>query len=153
MQAWCHCVVGSAWAPPGAKASFSREFLLPILTMTNDPAGWGVDVDKPNKPNKPQQTSEGEATPGTPPVAPLQARSPYRPLSRRKRLEQIVDPPAAVERPPASNRFDASPTTISAALAKNGASPEESLLTWGADRSVRSSGDDDLTVEVDETET
>jgi hypothetical protein len=82
-------------------------------------------------PDKRQQTSEEEVTPEAP-VAPLQARSPYRPLSRRKRQEQIVEPPPAVERPVATDRFDASPTRISAALAKKGASPEESLLIWRA---------------------
>jgi hypothetical protein len=91
--------------------------------------GWGVHVEKQNKP---QQTSEEEAPPAPPP-APLQARSPYRPLSRRKRQEQAVEAPPAVERPVASARFDASPTKISAALAKAGASPEETVLAWTAD--------------------
>lgn len=133
---------GTVRAPLEANAFFSREFLLPILTVTNDPAGWGVDVDKQNKP---QQTSEGEPTPATPPVAPLQARSPYRPLSRRKRQEQVVEPPPAVERPQASSRFDASPTTISAALARSGASPEASVLAWGEVEA-------EVEVQVDETE-
>jgi len=85
-----------------------------------------------DKQNKPQQTSEEEATPEVP-VAQLQARSPYRPLSRRKRQEQVVEPPPAVERPVASSRFDASPTRLSAALIKAGASPDETSLTWSPD--------------------
>jgi hypothetical protein len=106
--------------------------------------GWGVNVDKQNKP---QQTSEGEVTPEAP-AGPLQARSPYRPLSRRKRQEQVVEPPPAVERPNTSLRFDASPTRISAALAKQGASSEESVLVWRAgDATV------EVEIEVEETET
>ena len=84
------------------------------------------------KHNKPQQTSEEQLTPEVP-SAPLQARSPYRPLSRRKRQEQVAGPPAAVERPITTMKFDASPTTISAALAKAGASPAEPVLVWAAD--------------------
>jgi hypothetical protein len=122
--------------------SFSRQFLLPILTVTNEPGRLGVDVDKQNKP---QQTSEEEVTPEAP-VAPLQARSPYRPLSRRKRQEQIVEPPPAVERPSISQRFDASPTRISAALAKAGAPEQEPVLVWSA-------GDVEIEVEVEEPET
>jgi hypothetical protein len=78
-------------------------------------------------------------------VAPLQARSPYRPLSRRKRLEQVVEAPPAVERPVAADRFDASPIRIVAALAKKGAPPEESVLVWRA-------GDGIIEVEVEEPE-
>jgi hypothetical protein len=103
--------------------------------------GLGSHVDKPNKP---QQTSEEEVVPEAP-VAPLQARSPYRPLSRRKRQEQIVEPPPAVERPVATDRFDASPTKISAALAKKGVLPEESVIVWRA-------GDGIIEVEVEEPE-
>ena len=94
-----------------------------------------------DKPNKRQQTSEDEVTPDVP-VAPLHARSPYRPLSRRKRQEQAVQPVPAVERPVAADRFDASPTRISAALAKKGALPEESVLVWRA-------GDGIIEVEVE----
>ncbi|MEW6476052.1 MAG: hypothetical protein AB1679_27665 [Actinomycetota bacterium] len=107
--------------------------------------GWGVGVDNQNKP---QQTSaEDEATPATP-AAPLQARSPYRPLSRRKRQEQVVEPPSAVERPVTSSRFDASPTRISAALAKAGASPEMTVLAWGPDGTATSDHEDDVEVEI-----
>lgn len=106
--------------------------------MTNEAGGWGFDVDKPNKRH---QTSEEEVTPEAP-VAPLQARSPYRPLSRRKRQEQVVEPPPAVERPVATDRFDASPARISAALAKKGVLPEEPVLVWTA-------GDGTLEVEVE----
>ena len=97
-----------------------------------------------DKPNKRHQTSEEEVTPEAP-VAPLQARSPYRPLSRRKRQEQIVEPPPAVERPVATDRFDASPTRISAALAKKGVLPEEPVLVWTA-------GDETLEIEVEAEE-
>ena len=94
-----------------------------------------------DKPNKRQPISEEEVTPEAP-VAPLQARSPYRPLSRRKRQEQMVEPPPAVERPVATDRFGASPTRINAALAKKGALPEESVLVWRA-------GDGIIEVEVE----
>ena len=86
----------------------------------------GSDVDKHNKP---QPTSEEQVTPPAPPPA-LQARSPYRPLSRRRRHEQVVEPPPAVERPSVSMAFDASPTRIGAALAKAGASGEQPVLVW-----------------------
>ncbi|HYH49366.1 MAG TPA: hypothetical protein VEG38_07435 [Acidimicrobiia bacterium] len=86
-----------------------------------------------DKHNKPQQTSEEEVTAPTPAPS-LQARSPYRPLSRRRRQEQVAQPPSAVERPAVSMTFDASPTRISAALAKAGASPEETVLAWKAGR-------------------
>jgi hypothetical protein len=82
-----------------------------------------------DKQNKPQQTSDEEVIPAPPP-APLQARSPYRPLSRRKRHDQVVEPPPAVERPVTTSKFDASPTTISAALAKAGATTAEFVLVW-----------------------
>lgn len=96
------------------------------------------------KQNKPQQTSEEDAPPAPPP-APLQARSPYRPLSRRKRQEQVVEAPPAVERPVSNSRFDASPTRISAALAKAGASPEDTALAWTTG--------DDIDVEIEDPET
>jgi hypothetical protein len=102
--------------------------------------GWGVDVDKQNKP---QQTSEEEVTPDAP-AGPLQARSPYRPLSRRKRQDQVVEPPA-VERPSVSLRFDVSPTRISAVLAKAGTSQDETVLVWRP-------AAPDIDVEVEETE-
>lgn len=73
--------------------------------------------------NKPQKTSDEE---GTPPPA-LLARTPFRPLSRRRRQEQLPEPEPAVERPAASSRFSASPNTIGAALARNGFVP----LVWG----------------------
>ena len=82
-----------------------------------------------DKQNKQQQTSEEEVTPAAPPAV-LQARSPYRPLSRRRRQEQVPETPPAVERPSVSMTFDASPTKLSAALAKAGASREESVLVW-----------------------
>ena len=82
-----------------------------------------------DKHKKLQQTSEEEVT-AAPPAPSLQARSPYRPLSRRRRQEQVVDPPPAVERPSVSTTFDASPTRINAALAKAGALPEQPVLVW-----------------------
>lgn len=109
--------------------------------------GWGVDVDKQNKP---QQTSEGEVTPEAP-AGPLQARSPYRPLSRRKRQEQVVEPLPAVERPSISQRFE--PTRISSALAKAGTSQDEAVLVWRAGGAGAAAGSGpDIKVEVEETE-
>ena len=110
-----------------------------------------------DKQNKPQPTSEGEVTPEAP-AGPLHARSPYRPLSRRKRQEQVVEPPPAVERPNVSLRFDASPTRISAALAKAGTSQDEAILAWRAAvaRATADSGADievEVAVEVDVVET
>jgi len=86
-------------------------------------------VDTPNKP----QTSDEEELPAPPVPAPSPAppaRSPFRPLSRRRRQAQLPEPPAAVERPSTSTVFDASPTTIAAALAKAGAPSDESPLVW-----------------------
>lgn len=93
-----------------------------------------------DKKNKAQQTSEEEVTPVVTP-GPLQARSPYRPLSMRRRQEQVVQPPPAVERPAITVRFDASPTRIGAALAKAGASPAETVLVWsvGAEADIEDS--------------
>ena len=103
----------------------------------------GSDVDKQNKP---QQTSEEVVTPAVP-VGQLQARSPYRPLSRRKRQEQIPGAAPAVQRPITTPKFDASPTTVSAVLAKVEAA-EEPVLVWGPD------GPDtlDVDVKIEETE-
>lgn len=86
-------------------------------------------MDTPNKP----QTSDEEELPAPPVPSPLPAppaRSPFRPLSRRRRQAQLPEPPAAVERPSTSTVFDASPTTIAAALAKAGAPSDESSLAW-----------------------
>jgi hypothetical protein len=94
-----------------------------------------------DKQNKPQQTSEEEVTPAAP-AGQLQARSPYRPLSRRKRQDQIPEAPPAVERPTTTMKFDASPTTVSAALARVGAA-EEPVLAWRPDAT------DELDVEVE----
>ena len=88
-----------------------------------------------DKQNKPHQTSGEEVTPITPaepPPVQLQARSPYRPSSRRKRQELVPDPPPAVERPATTMRFDGSPTTLGAALVKAGAAPDEAVLAWRA---------------------
>jgi hypothetical protein len=107
-----------------------------------------------DKPNKPQQASEEEATAAAPPP-PLPARSPYRPLSSRRRQEQVVEPPPAVERPAIRRRFDASPTTIRAALAKARLAPDEGPLAWKPDGPSletardRDDSDDSVTVEVD----
>jgi hypothetical protein len=102
---------------------------MPMLSMTNSPSSWGEVVDTPNKP----QTSDEEEVPALPVTAPspaLPARSPFRPLSRRRRQAQVHEPPAAVERPGTNTVFDASPTTIAAALAKAGAPSEETSLVW-----------------------
>jgi hypothetical protein len=96
-------------------------------------------VDTPNKP----QTSDEEAV--QPAAAPsLQARSPYRPLSRRRRQNQPVEPESQVERPVTTMKFDASPATLAAALAKAGASPDEvTALTWGPGTKGQTEDDED----------
>jgi hypothetical protein len=104
-------------------------------------------VDTPKKP----QVSEDEEAPAPPvpdPSPPLQARSPFRPLSRRRRQAQPAESPSAVERPSTSLVFDASPTTVAAALAKAGMSPAEPSLAWRAGQDP----DPDVTVEVDAPE-
>jgi len=86
--------------------------------------------------SKKQQTSDEEEAPAPPAPAPspsLQARSPFRPLSRRRRQAQPPEPAAVVERPGTSLLFDASPTTVAAALAKAGAAPEDATLAWTAE--------------------
>ena len=98
-------------------------------------------------PKKPQASEEDEAPaqPAPPPAPSLQTRNPFRPLSRRRRQVQIPEPPAAVERPSTSLVFDASPTTLAAALAKAGASPAEASLAWRGSQD----SDPDLAVEVE----
>ena len=83
-------------------------------------------------PNKPPRSDEQEVpdTPVPPPPPAGPTRSPFRPLSRRRRQVKVAGQAAAVERPSASLLFDASPTTIAAALAKAGASPDEQSLAW-----------------------
>jgi hypothetical protein len=84
-------------------------------------------VDKPNKPQAPDE----EAATAAAAVPSLQARSPYRPLSRRRRQEQGVEGESQVERPTTTTKFDASPTTVAAALAKAGSSPEDGTsFSW-----------------------
>ena len=100
-------------------------------------------MDTPKKP----QTSDEEEVPAPPVPAPspsLQARSPFRPLSLRRRQAQVAEPPPAVERPSTSLVFDASPTTVSAALSKAGTSPDEPSLEW------RASQDSDVDLEDEE---
>lgn len=100
-------------------------------------------MDTPKKP----QTSDEEEVSAPPVPAPspsLQARSPFRPLSLRRRQAEVPEPPSAVERPSTSLVFDASPTTVAAALAKAGASPDEPSLAW------RAGEDSDVDVETDE---
>lgn len=84
--------------------------------------------------NKPQ-TSDEE---GSPP--PLVARSPYRPLSLRRRQAMPAAPQPAVKRPKADTVFTVSPNTVAAALAKRGA-PNETALVWG--RSADGDGAED----------
>ncbi len=100
-------------------------------------------MDNPKKP----QTSEDETAPAPAPPAPsLKARSPFRPLSSRRRQFQIPEPVSVVERPDTSLVFDASPTTIAAALAKAGASPADPVrLAWGGD-----DAEDDGTRSIDD---
>ena len=99
-------------------------------------------------PNKPQASEEDEAPPVPAPSPSLQARSPFRPLSRRLRQAQLAEPPAAVERPSTGLVFDASPTTVAAALAKAGGSPAESALAWRRGQD----SDPEVAVEVDAEE-
>lgn len=112
-------------------------------------------MDTPNKP----QTSGEEEVPAPPAPAPsptLPARSPFRPLSRRRRQAQVPEPPAAVERPSTNLVFEASPTTIAAALAKAGAASEESSLAWRpgddprVDAEVDAEVDGYVGIEIDE---
>ena len=119
---------------------------MPMLSVTNSPSSWG-EVVEPNKP----QTSDEEEVPAPPVTAPspaLPARNPFRPLSRRRRQAQLPEAPAAVERPSTNMVFDASPTTVAAALAKAGAPSDESSLAWrpGDDSAV----DIDVEIEIDE---
>ena len=96
-------------------------------------------------PKKPQISDEQEvAAPPVPAPSPsLPARNPFRPMSLRRRQGQVAEPPAAVERPSTSLVFEASPTTVAAALAKAGASHDEASLAW------RSSQDSDADADVD----
>ena len=97
-------------------------------------------------PKKPQISDEEEvsAPPVPAPSPSLPARNPFRPQSLRRRQAQVADPPPGVERPSTSLVFDASPTTVAAALAKAGASPDEASLAW------RSSQDSEVAVELEE---
>ena len=86
-------------------------------------------MDTPKK----RHTSDEQEVPAPPGPAPspaLPVRSPFRPLSLRRRQAQLPEPPAAVERPSTNLVFDASPTTIAAALAKAGAPSDEPALAW-----------------------
>jgi hypothetical protein len=86
-------------------------------------AGWGVNTLDANR----RQTSDEEGA--QPP--PLLARSPYRPVSLRRRQELETEPQPRVERSPTRLIFDASPITIAAALAKAKAAVEKTTLAWG----------------------
>ena len=108
--------------------------------MTKPPEQLGRLVDTPKKP----QTSDEEEAAAPPVPAPSAAGSPFRPLSRRRRQAQLPEPPPAVERPSTSLVFDASPTTVAAALAKAGASTDEASLAWRAGRD----GEADVKVEA-----
>jgi hypothetical protein len=101
-------------------------------------------VDTPNKPQASEEEQEvlGPPVPALSPT--LQARSPFRPLSRRRRQAQVAEPPSVVERPSTSLVFDASPTTVAAALAKAGGSRAELSLTWR----VGQDSDSEVTVEI-----
>lgn len=104
-------------------------------------------MDKPKKP----QTSGEEEVPAPPaPIPPpaLAPGSPFRPLSHRRRQAKPPEPPAAVERPSANTVFDASPTTIAAALARAGAVSDEPSLAWRP--GVRSGDDSDAEIHLDE---
>ena len=75
--------------------------------------------------NKPRTSDEEGAQP-----PPLPARSPYQPLSLRRRQAMPAAPRPAVERPKAATVFTVSPNTIGAALAKRSAS-NKTALVWG----------------------
>ena len=89
-------------------------------------------MDTPKKPQKSDQ-DEVPALPVPAPAPALPVRSPLRPLSRRRRQAQVPEPVPVVERPGTSLVFDASPTTVAAALAKAGAPPvAQASLAWRA---------------------
>jgi hypothetical protein len=75
--------------------------------------------------NKPQTSDEEGAQP-----PPLLARSPYRPMSLRRRQAMPAAPQPAVQRPMTGSVFNASPNTIAAVLANTGASPDGLALVW-----------------------
>lgn len=79
-----------------------------------------MDTDKP-------QTWDEEGAQQPPP---LLARSPYRPLSLRRRQARPAEAQPAVERPTANSVFSASPNTVAAALANTLASPDGAPLVW-----------------------
>ena len=81
--------------------------------------------------NRPQTSDDEGAQP-----PPLLARSPYRPLSRQRRQAQPVQTQSAVERPTTGAVFTASPSTIAAARARTGASPEATTLAWRRGRGL-----------------
>lgn len=105
---------------------------MPIFLPRTAGAGWGANTVDTNRP----QTSDEEGA--QPP--PLLARSPYRPLSLRRRQELEGEPQSRVARSTTRLLFDASPTTISAALAKAKAAPEDPTLVWG--KSAEAPADD-----------
>ena len=105
-------------------------------------------------PKKPQRSNEEEmpapAAPAPSPARP--ARSPFRPLSWRQRQAKLPEPPAAVERPSAYIVFDASPTTIAAALAKAGAPSDESPMAWRPGQDTGIDVDVDVEIELGEND-
>jgi hypothetical protein len=86
--------------------------------------------------NQKHPHSSDEAGAPLPPAEPAplapSARSPYLPLSYRRRQESAGGSDSPVRRPARRRVFDASPTTISAVLAKAGKT--DATLAWGADR-------------------
>lgn len=85
-------------------------------------------MDKPKK----SHASDEEATPGPAMLHPS-APSPFVPLSRRRRQQQLPQPAPAVARPNTNPVLDASPVTISAALARAGRSASEPVrLAWSS---------------------
>ena len=105
-------------------------------------------METPKKPQASEKEEEALAPPVPDPSPSLQARNPFRPLSRRRRQAHVAEPPPAVERPSTSLVFDASPTTVAAALAKTGAAPTESSLAWRGDQD----SDPEVAPEVDAPE-
>jgi hypothetical protein len=96
--------------------------------------------------NKPQTSDEEGAQP-----PPLLARSPYRPLSLRRRQAMPAALRPAVERPRADTVFTVSPNTIGAALAKRGTSNETALL-WGRSSDTAGAAGNPSTARADAAE-
>lgn len=124
-----HSIPSEPAVHQGRKTPLQGSFLYADAFHDESPKQLGRVVDTPKKPQASDE-EEVPAPPATTPSPALPARSPFRPLSRRRRQAQLPEPPAAVERPSTNVVFDASPTTIAAALARAGTPSDESPLAW-----------------------